>query len=132
MSAAEAADIHALTDLISSASSGPARRIFPTDDQIIAVLHARSRAEHPYTRVGISGREYVVMNPLRTLGCLNEESRERYSADIEQGGEKDRELQPSVYGLAGQVWYLMSRRKESQAVVYQSVPFRATGCELMV
>lgn len=118
MTSADAAAIHALTDLISSApSTGPASTVFPTDDQITSLLHARSRAEHPYIRVGSSGREYVVINPLRTLGCLNEESRERYTNVIENGGKDD--LQPSVYELAGRVWYLMTRRKESQAVVFQ-------------
>lgn len=61
------------------------------------------------------------MNPLRTLGCLNEESRARYSSNIENEGIEDK-LQPSVYDLAGKVWYLMTRRKESQAVIYQYVP----------
>lgn len=126
-SAAEAARTHALTDLISSApsSAGPSRKIFPTDDQITSLLQARSRAEHPYIRVGRSGREYVGINPLRTLGCLNEESRQKYTAVIEDGDENGdeidgvAELQPSAYELGGKVWYLMARRRESQAIVYQ-------------
>lgn len=117
MSSADAAAVHALTDLITS-GSGSARKVFPTDDQITTLLHARSRGEHPYIRVGTSGREYVVMNPLRQLGCMNDESRQRYTAAVE-GDEVDEGLQPSVYELAGRVWYLMTRRRESQAVVLQ-------------
>jgi len=49
---------------------------------------------------------------------MAEESRKGYQADIE-GREGGDERQPSVYELAGRIWLLMSRRKESQSVVYQ-------------
>ena len=127
--AAEAGRIHTLTDLISSSSTdgstnspGPARTIYPNDDTITALLASRARSEHPYVRLSNSGTDYVVVNPLRVLGCLNEESRKGYEKEI-QGTESEQRaglgLQPSVYELAGRVWLLMSRRKETQAVVYQ-------------
>lgn len=133
-SAAEAGRIHTLTDLITSpptagstTSPGPARTIYPNDDTITALLAARSRSEHPYVRLSNSGTDYVVVNPLRVLGCLNEESRKGYEREIQGTDSEQREglgLQPSVYELAGRVWLLMSRRKETQAVVYQYVLFR--------
>jgi chitin synthase len=129
--AAEAGRIHTLTDLITSqsiegpsTSPGPARTIYPNDDTVTALLAARARSEHPYVRLSNSGTDYVVVNPLRALGCLNEESRKGYEAEIEKTDSEQREglgLQPSIYDLAGRVWLLMSRRKESQAVVYQWV-----------
>jgi chitin synthase len=56
---------------------------------------------------------------------MNEEFRRQYQDVIENsevsddGHSRNGELQPSVYELAGRVWMLMSRRKESQSVVYQ-------------
>jgi chitin synthase len=123
---ADATRLHTLTSLITTLPStspkpslpGPARKVHPNEDTLTALFHARSRLEHPYTRVGASGTEYVVVNPLRVLGCMAEESRKGYQADIE-GREGGDERQPSVYELAGRIWLLMSRRKESQSVVYQ-------------
>lgn len=66
-----------------------------------------------------------MVNPLRSLGSMNEEFRRQYQDVIENsevsddGHSRNGELQPSVYELAGRVWMLMSRRKESQSVVYQ-------------
>jgi chitin synthase len=131
-SSSEAARVHSLTSLITSlpstsapapADSPPAqRKLYPNDDTLVTVLHARSRFELPYTRVGPSGTAYVVVNPLRVLGCLGEEARKGYTEDIEGAegrGDRDGERQPSVYELAGRVWLLMARRRESQSVIYQ-------------
>lgn len=122
--AAQAAQVHDLCSLISSAHSGSSGEavVFPTEDTITALLHARARAELPYIRVSPSGTDYIVVNPLRVLQCLNEASRKGYEDDIEQtdggnGGPDQR--QPSVYELAGRAWLLMSRRSECQTIVYQ-------------
>ena len=133
LTSAEATRIHALTDLITSLPSsstsptpnspGPARKVYPTEDAITSLLASRARAEQPYTRSSQSGADYVVVNPLRMLGCLGEEARKRHQAEIEntEGDrpKKGETSQPSVYELAGRVWLLMSRRRESQSVVYQ-------------
>lgn len=133
-SSADAKKIQNLTDLITSLprtssptpnSPGPNRTVYPNDDSITALLQTRSRFEHPYTRLCQNGTEYVVVNPLRSLGSMNEEFRRQYQDVIENsevsddGHSRNGELQPSVYELAGRVWMLMSRRKESQSVVYQ-------------
>lgn len=123
---AEATRQHDLTSLITTLPStspdpnspGPARKVYPTEDTINVLLHARSRLEYPYTRISPSGTVYVVVNPLRVLGCMGEEARKRYQADIERT-DRGEERQPSVYELAGRVWILMSRRRESQSIVYQ-------------
>lgn len=118
----EAARIHSLTELISASDEGGQSTVFPNDDTIAALLHARARAELPYTRVSSSGTEYIVVNPLRILGCLNEESRRGYEDDIERtdGGIVDEDKrQPNAYELAGRVWLLMKRQKEDQTIVYQ-------------
>jgi chitin synthase len=128
-SSSEAARVHSLTSLITSlpstsapapADSPPApRKLYPNDDTLVTVLHARSRFELPYTRVGPSGTAYVVVNPLRVLGCLGEDARKGYTEDIEGTAGGHGERQPSVYELAGRVWLLMARRRESQSVIYQ-------------
>lgn len=126
MSSAEATRLHILTSLISSVPSaspnpnspGPARKVYPNDDAIVTLLQSRARSELPYTRVSPSGTDYVVVNPLRTLGSLGEESRKGYQRDIEST-DRGEGKQPNVYELAGRVWHLMTRRKESQSVIYQ-------------
>ena len=128
MPSADATRLHTLNSLITTLhptnsdpdSPGPSRKVYPNDASLTAVLHARSRLEHPCTRVSPSGTEYVVVNPLRVLDCMGEEARKGYQANIE-GTEGGEERQPSVYELAGRVWSLMSRRKESQSIVYQLV-----------
>lgn len=127
LTSSEASRIHNLTSLISTVPSaspnpnspGPSRKIYPNDDSIVAVLQARSRSELPYSRVSPSGLDYVVVNPLRVLGCLGEESRKGYQRDIDSTNRAEEERQPNVYELAGRVWSLMTRRRESQSVIYQ-------------
>jgi hypothetical protein len=63
----------------------------------------------------------VVVNPLRVLGSLGEESRRGYQEDIEGFEKLQVDRGASVYELAGRVWMLMQRRRESQSVIYQSV-----------
>jgi chitin synthase len=92
----------------------------PTEDTIAALLHARARAELPFTRVSPSGTDYVVVNPLRVLAGLNEEHRRGYQEDIERpDGGMGNERQPSAYELAGRVWLLMTRQQEDQTVLYK-------------
>jgi chitin synthase len=126
-SSAEATRLHTLTHLITTLPSsspspntpGPARKVYPNDETIVALLQSRARLEQPYTRISPSGRGYVVVNPLRVLGSLGEEARKGYAGAIEGTVGRGEERQPSVYELAGRVWLLMERRKESQSVVYQ-------------
>jgi len=110
-----------LTSLISISESGEGNVNYPSEDTIAALLHARARAELPYTRVSPSGTEYIVLNPLRALQCLNEESRKAYQEDVERtdGGIGGHTRQPSAYELAGRAWLLMSRQRECQTIIFQ-------------
>lgn len=120
-SSAQATELADLTSLISYPEDGVGAPTYPSDDTIAALLHARSRFEQAYTRVSPSGTDYVVVNPLRSLQSLNEESRKGYQDDVERtdGGIGGEPRQPSVYELAGRVWLLMSRQRECQTVVFQ-------------
>ena len=117
----QAAQYADLTALITSPDGESSAKVYPTEDTIAALLHARCRAELPYTRVSPSGTDYVVVNPRRHLQCLNEDSRKGYEEDITatDGGVGNEPRHPSAYELAGRVWLLMSRRRECQTIVYQ-------------
>lgn len=121
----QAARYHDLTSLITApeGDDGATKStVFPTEDTIAAILHARARAELPYTRVSPSGTEYIVVNPLRILSCLNDESKRQYEDATQRtdGGIADEEpQQPNVYELAGRTWLLMHRQQEDQTIIYQ-------------
>lgn len=123
--AARYTDLSALITTPESSTAGgegaAAARTFPSEDTIAALLHARARAELPYTRVSPSGTDYIVVNPLRVLAGLNDESSKGYAEDVARtdGGIGGDPRQPSVYELAGRVWLLMSRQRETQTVIYE-------------
>ncbi|BEJ14553.1 hypothetical protein CspHIS471_0403200 [Cutaneotrichosporon sp. HIS471] len=120
-SASKAAQHADLSSLIEHDDGTQAQRM-PSEDTIAALLHARARAELPFTRVSPSGTDYVVVNPLRVLSGLNEEHRRAYQADIERpDGGLGNERQPSAYELAGRVWLLMARQQEDQTVLYNGL-----------
>ncbi|WOO78655.1 Chitin synthase 6 [Vanrija pseudolonga] len=127
--AARYTDLSALIQTPESSSTAAAggeaaaARTFPSEDTIAALLHARARAELPYTRVSPSGTDYIVVNPLRVLSGLNDESSKGYAEDVARtdGGIGGDPRQPSVYELAGRVWLLMSRQRETQTVIYEGL-----------
>lgn len=104
-----------LTDLVS-----PHATATPTADSILTVLNARFRSELPYARIGST--DLVVVNPCKTLSNVNDASAREY----EERCYKDTSLslvdarrppQPHVFELAAQMYLLMRRRGESQAVI---------------
>ena len=110
-----------LVDLVSSSGSAT---IYPNDDTILTVLHARFRGDLPYTNIGASN--LVAVNPYKALANLNDSSAKEY----EERSYKDtslpmadspRPLQPHLYDLAAKVYLLMRRRSESQAVIARCV-----------
>lgn len=117
----KAAQYADLSSLIEHHDGEGVQARMPSEDTIAALLHARARAELPYTRVSPSGTDYVVVNPLRVLSGLNEESRRGYQDDIDRtdGGLGGEPRQPSVYELAGRVWLLMTRQQEDQTVLFK-------------
>ncbi|RYY53099.1 MAG: hypothetical protein EOO05_21385, partial [Chitinophagaceae bacterium] len=77
---------HTLTNLITSSNPtqpGAQRTLYPNDETLTNLLASRSRLEIPYTRVGSSGSDFIVINPLRMLGCMGEETRKGYQKDVE-------------------------------------------------
>lgn len=127
-----------LTSLLSASaspgSSSPNNN--PTDDTVLQTLQARSRSDLPYTY--LSTQTLIVVNPLRTLGNLSDASAQEYvekytlgpgrnetnpKGKEKEGGMRLGVEQPHLYDLAGKVWSMMKRRKESQAIVYRYAKF---------
>ncbi|KIJ57290.1 glycosyltransferase family 2 protein [Sphaerobolus stellatus SS14] len=118
----EAVSTGDLTDLVVASSS--TSTVYPSDDNVVAVLQARSRSDLPYTRIGAS--TLVVVNPLKVLASVNDASAQEY----EERNYKDtsiptadspKALQPHLYDLAARVYLLMRRRKESQSVIFRGI-----------
>jgi len=112
-----------LVDLVSSSGSA---KIYPNDDAIISVLHARFRADLPYTSIGSSN--IVVVNPYKTLANVNDASAKEYEERCYKDTtlpmvDSPKPLQPHMYELAAKVYLLMRRREESQALITRSVSF---------
>lgn len=133
-----------LTALIQQTGSST---IYPTEDDILALLSARTRADLPYTYLDGTpaggGRTLVLVNPLKSLGNLSDLNARDYvdkyvdpayvsAAGKRKGKERLRQEegrtahligsdQPHVYDLAGKVWLLMQRRREDQAVLFRQV-----------
>lgn len=72
---------HSTTHLSSLIQHTGSSTIYPTEDDILAVLSARSRADLPYTyldgssgsnNAGRGGRTLIVVNPLKSLGNLSD------------------------------------------------------------
>lgn len=131
-----------LTSLIQHTGSST---IYPTEDDILAVLSSRTRADLPYTYLdgppssAAGGRTLVVVNPLKSLGNLSDLNAKDYvdkyvdpayvsatgrkkGKEREEQGTRTAHLvgseQPHLYDLAGKVWLLMQRRREDQAVLF--------------
>lgn len=109
-------------DLVSSSSSAT---IYPTDEHILSALHARFRADLPYTRIGTSN--LVVVNPYKTLANVNDVSAREYEERCYKDTslplvDSPKPLQPHVYELAAKIYLLMRRREESQSIITRCVP----------
>ncbi|KAL7420389.1 hypothetical protein Q5752_005359 [Cryptotrichosporon argae] len=92
----------------------------PTDDSLAAYLQSRSRSEHPYTRLNAS--DYVLVNPLRALSCLNDANREAHEEEVRRtdGGRVGSDApEASIFEVAGRTWLLASRTRGSQAVIFR-------------
>ena len=110
-----------LVDLVSSSGSAT---IYPNDDTVLTVLHARFRADLPYTNIGSSN--LVAVNPYKTLANLNDVSAKEYEERCYRDtslpmADSPKPLQPHLYDLAAKVYLLMRRRNESQALVARYV-----------
>ncbi|KAJ6568375.1 glycosyltransferase family 2 protein [Mycena vulgaris] len=110
-----------LLDLVSSSGSAT---IYPNDDAVLAVLHARFRADLPYTRIGST--HLLVVNPLKTLASVNDTSAREYEERCYKDTslpaiDSPKPLQPHVYELACRMYLLMRRRSESQLVVARGI-----------
>jgi hypothetical protein len=123
MAATQAIASGDLADLVSSSAQAT---IYPNDDALLQVLHARFRADLPYTRIGPSN--LVVVNPYKSLANTNDVSAREYEERCYKDTsvplvDSPRPLQPHLYELAAKLYLLMRRRHEPQAVVARSVCF---------
>ncbi|EIW83186.1 glycosyltransferase family 2 protein [Coniophora puteana RWD-64-598 SS2] len=110
-----------LADLISTTGTAT---LYPSDDAILAVLHARFRADLPYTSIGTTN--LVVLNPCKSLASVNDASAKEYEErcykETKLGlTDARRAPQPHVYDLAAKIYLLMRRRNEPQAVIARGV-----------
>ncbi|KAJ7483304.1 glycosyltransferase family 2 protein [Mycena latifolia] len=111
-------------DLLDLVSSSGAATIYPNDDAVLAVLHARFRADLPYTRIGAT--HLLVVNPLKTLASVNDVSAREYEDRCYKDTslpaiDSPKPLQPHVYELACRMYLLMRRRAESQLVIARGI-----------
>jgi len=63
-------------DLVNLISSSASATVYPTDDAILNVLHARFRLDLPSTSISTS--TLVVVNPYKSLANINEVSAKEY------------------------------------------------------
>ncbi|KAJ6617006.1 chitin synthase [Mycena sp. CBHHK59/15] len=99
-------------DLVDLVSSSGAATIYPNDEAVLAVLHARFRADLPYTRIGST--HLLVVNPLKTLASVNDASAREYEDRCYKDTtlpaiDSPKPLQPHVYELACRIYLLMRR-----------------------
>ncbi|KAF7317673.1 Glycosyltransferase family 2 protein [Mycena kentingensis (nom. inval.)] len=111
-------------DMLDLVSSSGAATIYPNDDAVLTVLHARFRADLPFTRIGAT--HLLVVNPLKTLPSVNDASAREYEERCYKDTsipaiDSPKPLQPHVYELACRMYLLMRRRNESQFVVARGV-----------
>lgn len=121
--AAQAINSGDLVDLVSSSASAT---IYPNDDAILSALHARFRADLPYTRIGSSN--LVVVNPYKTLASVNDASAKEYEERCYKDTslplvDSPKPLQPHLYELAAKIYLLMRRRSQSQSIISRCVVY---------
>jgi chitin synthase len=110
-----------LLDLVSH--SGQAT-VYPSDDTILSVLHARFRSDLPYSCIGTTN--LVLVNPYKTLANVNDVSAQEYHDRSYKDtalpiGDAPRPLQPHPYEMAAKIYLIMRRRNESQALIARYV-----------
>lgn len=110
-----------LSDLVASSGS---TTVYPSDENILHVLHQRFRADLPYARIGAANM--LVINPLKALQNTNDASAKEYEDRCYNdtsvpSASSPKALQPHLYELAANIYLLMRQRKQSQGVVFRSV-----------
>ncbi|KAK2463731.1 hypothetical protein APHAL10511_004224 [Amanita phalloides] len=111
-------------DLLNLVSPSQQPSLYPSDDVILAVLAARFRSDLPYTRIASSN--LIVVNPYKSLANVNDLSAQEYQDRCYKDSslplhDAPRPLQPHLYELAAQIYLLMRRRNESQAVIARGI-----------
>jgi chitin synthase len=112
-----------LTDLASSSGASTGVSVHPSDDAVLTVLQQRFRMDEPYARIGAS--HFVAINPYKALSNTNDASAYKYAercyrdTSIPMAGSPA--LPPHPFELAAQMYLLLRRRNESQAVIFRFV-----------
>lgn len=116
-------EMQELTGLISTSNK---TSIYPTDDSILSLLHARFRHDQPYTRLAPSSSTLVIVNPFKHMRNLDDDSQREYKArsrsydatdDARDRGKPP--LQPHPYQFAANIYSFMRRRNQPQAIIFQ-------------
>ncbi|CAG7853145.1 Chitin synthase 6; AltName: Full=Chitin-UDP acetyl-glucosaminyl transferase 6; AltName: Full=Class-V chitin synthase 6 [Serendipita indica DSM 11827] len=119
--------VHDLVSLITSSTplgstSTKPITIYPNDDSLLSLLHARFRHDLPFTRIGSSA--LVAVNPSKLIPADNEASMREIAEkawDMSGRWRKDGGLQAHAYEFATRI-YLASRRwHQPQLVVFRGI-----------
>ncbi|KAJ7483307.1 hypothetical protein FB451DRAFT_103997 [Mycena latifolia] len=113
-------------DLMNLVSSSGAATIYANGDAVLSFLHARFRADLPYTRIGAT--HLLVVNPLETLASVNDASAREYEDRCYKDTslpaiDSPKPLQLYVYERACRSYLFMRRRVESQLILSLSTRY---------
>ncbi|KAG8831172.1 hypothetical protein FRC17_003530 [Serendipita sp. 399] len=119
--------VHDLVSLITSSSplgstSTKPITIYPNDDTLLSLLHARFRHDLPFTRLGSSS--LVAVNPNKLIVLDNEKSMREIaekSWDASGRWRKDGGLQAHAYEFATRIYLANRRFSEPQLVVPRGI-----------
>ncbi len=113
--------VHDLVSLISSTQTATTNpiTIYPTDDTILSLLHARFRHDLPFTRLGATG--LVCVNPNKLLS----EDGDAAMHDIAEhswdtsGRWRHEGIQASAYEFATRVYLAARRWNKPQVLMFR-------------
>lgn len=108
--------VHDLGQLI---NTGGTTTIYPNDDTLISLLHARFKHDLPATRIGATS--VVIVNPLKVIQSDDDASSRDYveKTYIDVSGEQYKSVQPHLYDLASRVFLSMRRKEQAQLVLFR-------------
>jgi chitin synthase len=117
--------VHDLVSLIASTQTATTNpiTIYPTDDSILSLLHARFRHDLPFTRLGSTS--LVCVNPNKLLvedGDSNMHQVAEHAWDT-SGRWRKEDMQAGAYEFATRVYLAAKRWNKPQVVLFRLVSF---------
>jgi chitin synthase len=115
--------VHDLVSLITSTQTATANpiTIYPTDDSVLSLLHARFRHDLPFTRLGSTA--LVCVNPNKLLSEDDDAAMHEvaeHAWDTSGRWRKDH-MQAGAYEFATRVYLAARRWNKPQVLVFRSV-----------